>query len=49
MLKEGYVKVIARNYVPLPRIKLMTPLPLDKTRSIQNCRFSGMDGTGYWT
>ena len=46
MLKEGYGKVIClTSYVP-SRIKLMMLLLLDKTRSIQNCRISEMDGAG---
>ena len=45
MLKEGYEKVI--SYVPFSYYnKLMMLLLPDKTRSIQNCRISEMDGAG---
>ena len=47
MLKEGYQKVICpfstiRSFV----LTLVTLLPIDKTRPIQNCQISAMGGAG---
>ena len=49
MLKEGYKKVTTFPLAicTLPRTKLMTLLLIDKTRLIQNCRFSEMDGARF--
>jgi hypothetical protein len=45
VLKEGYQKVNRLLLIcSLPRIKPMTLVPLDETRSIQNRHFSGMGG-----
>lgn len=45
MLKDGYRKVIGFSlYAPF-LVSNDDPLPLDKTRSIQNCKFSEMDGS----
>jgi hypothetical protein len=45
MLKEGHDESFALLRA-LPFVKLMTLLPLDKTRSIQNRQFSETDGSG---
>ena len=47
MLREGYKKVIPLFILmsTLPD-QLMTFLPIEKTRSIQNRQFSEMDGAG---
>ena len=45
MLREGYKKV-SFSYVNPPRTKVMSFSLIDKTRSIQNCQFSEMDGAG---
>jgi hypothetical protein len=49
MLNEGYQKVICflLDTLPTPHIELMTPLPLDKTRSLQSRQFTEMDGAAY--
>jgi hypothetical protein len=47
MLKEGYQKVIFPFSTNPPFVlSSITLLPLDKTRSIQNCQISEMDGAG---
>lgn len=45
MLKDGYRKVMAFHYMRPFLCRTMTPLHLDKARSIQNCKFSEMDGS----
>jgi len=50
MLREGYKKVIHVyfSYMLHPSLNQTdTFLPKDKTRFIQNCQFSEMDGTGF--
>lgn len=49
MLREGYQKVTQHSfsYMHPSSNKLMTCLLLDKTRSIQDCQFSKMDGARF--